>query len=56
MYGGLIDRVHDLLLCGVDPFLVDLRICLARIHRAVAASFGVDSDACMNRETDQRYY
>ncbi len=24
MYGGMIDRVHDLLLCGVDPSLVDL--------------------------------
>ena len=28
MYGGLIDRVHDLLLCGVDPSLVDLSMCL----------------------------
>ncbi len=25
MYGGLVDRVHDLLLCGVDPHEVDLR-------------------------------
>ncbi len=24
MYGGFIDRVHDLLLCGVDPSMVDL--------------------------------
>ncbi len=31
MYGGLIDRVHDLLLCGVDPSLVDLRSCLAHL-------------------------
>ena len=28
MYGGLIDRVHDLLLCGVDPSLIDLGMCL----------------------------
>ncbi len=28
MYGGLIDRVHDLLLCGVDPSMVDLSMCL----------------------------
>ena len=28
MYGGLTDRVHDLLLCGVDPSLVDLSMCL----------------------------
>ncbi len=32
MYGGLIDRVHDLLLCGVDPFLVDLSVCIARLE------------------------
>ncbi len=32
MYGGLIDRVHDLLLCGVDPFLVDLGISLAQLE------------------------
>ncbi len=31
MYGGLIDRVHDLLLCGVDPSLVDLSTCLAQL-------------------------
>ncbi len=31
MYGGLIDRVHDFLLCGVDPSLVDLRSCLAHL-------------------------
>ena len=31
MYGGLIDRVHDLLLCGVDPSMVDLSMCLARL-------------------------
>ncbi len=24
VYGGFVDRVHDLLLCGVDPSLVDL--------------------------------
>ena len=28
VYGGLIDRVHDLLLCGVDPSMVDLTMCL----------------------------
>ncbi len=31
MYGGLVDRVHDLLLCGVDPLLVDLRTCLDQL-------------------------
>ncbi len=31
MYGGLIDRVHDLLLCGVDPSLVDLSASLAHL-------------------------
>ncbi len=31
MYGGLIDRVHDLLLCGVDPSMVDLSTCLTQI-------------------------
>ena len=31
MYGGLIDRVHDLLLCGVDPSLVDLSPCLSHL-------------------------
>ncbi len=31
MYGGLIDRVHDLLLCGVDPSLVDLSVCLTHL-------------------------
>jgi hypothetical protein len=31
VYGGLIDRVHDLLLCGVDPCHVDLSMCLARL-------------------------
>jgi len=24
VYGGFIDRVHDLLLCGVDPSMIDL--------------------------------
>jgi hypothetical protein len=28
VHGGFIDRVHDLLLCGVDPSLVDLSKCL----------------------------
>ncbi len=31
MYGGLTDRVHDLLLCGVDPSLVDLRTSLSHL-------------------------
>jgi hypothetical protein len=26
VYGGLVDRVHDLLLCGLDPSQVDLSI------------------------------
>ncbi len=34
MYGGSIDRVHDLLLCGVDPSMVDLSMCLARLKSA----------------------
>ena len=32
MYGGLIDRVHDLLLCGVDLSLVDLRTSLSHLR------------------------
>ncbi len=31
MYGGLIDRLHDLLLCGVDPSMVDLSTCLEHL-------------------------
>ncbi len=31
MYGGLLDRVHDLLLCGVDPSMVDLSTCLSNL-------------------------
>ncbi len=31
MYGGLTDRVHDLLLCGVDPSMVDLSMCLDQL-------------------------
>ncbi len=31
MYGGLVDRVHDLLLCGVDPSMVDLNVCLDQL-------------------------
>ncbi len=34
MFGGLIDRVHDLLLCGVDPSLVDLSTCLSHLRRS----------------------
>ncbi len=33
MYAGLIDRVHDLLLCGVDPSMVDLSMCLTHLQR-----------------------
>ena len=33
MYGGLTDRVHDLLLCGIDPSLVDLSPCLDHLKR-----------------------
>ncbi len=36
MYGGLIDRVHDLLLCGVDPSLVDLSASLTHLKGDVA--------------------
>ncbi len=38
MYGGLIDRVHDLLLCGVDPSMVDLSMCLARLKSETGCS------------------
>ncbi len=44
MYGGLIDRVHDLLLCGVDPSLVDLRNCLSRLTRSQRDGGAVDRD------------
>ncbi len=27
------DRVHDLLLCGIDPSLVDLSMCLVRVEQ-----------------------
>ncbi len=36
MYGGLTDRVHDLLLCGVDPSLVDLSASLLRLKNEEA--------------------
>ncbi len=35
MYGGLIDRVHDLLICGVDPSMVDLSVCLSHLKSEV---------------------
>ncbi len=35
MYGGLTDRLHDLLLCGVDPSLVDLNVCLSHLQSEV---------------------
>ncbi len=39
MYGGLIDRVHDLLFCGVDPSLVDLRTCIDHLQSGEGDSF-----------------
>ncbi len=41
MYGGLIDRVHDLLLCGVDPSLVDLSMSLDQLKSGVVKD-GID--------------
>ncbi len=35
MLGGLVDRVHDLLLCGVDPSLVDLSTSLDQLKSGV---------------------
>ena len=32
MCGGLNDRVHDLLLCGIDPSVTDLSACLAHLQ------------------------
>ncbi len=39
MYGGLVDRVHDLLLCGVDPSMVDLRTCMDHLQSGEGDSF-----------------
>ena len=39
MYGGLIDRVHDLVLCGVDPSMVDLNVCLSHLQSGEGDSF-----------------
>ncbi len=36
MYGGLTDRIHDLLLCGVDPSLVDLSVSLVHLNHEEA--------------------
>jgi len=36
VYGGLTDRVHDLLLCGVDPSLVDLSASLTHLKNKKA--------------------
>ncbi len=46
MYGGLIDRVHDFLLCGVDPSMVDLSMCLARLKSASPRVYR-DTDALL---------
>jgi hypothetical protein len=35
VYGGLVDRAHDLLLCGVDPSLVDLSMSLDQLKSGV---------------------
>ncbi len=42
MYGGLVDRVHDLLLCGVDPSMVDLNVCLEHLksEKSVSLVYG----------------
>ncbi len=45
MFGGLVDRVHDLLLCGVDPFLVDLSMCLDQLKSEEG-----DSNSCQETE------
>ena len=45
MYGGLSDRVHDLLLCGVDPSMVDLSLCLTHLQSQ-------DVDLHISRETE----
>ena len=39
MYGGLIDRVHDLVLCGVDPCHVELRTCIDHLQSEECDSF-----------------
>ncbi len=46
MYGGLVDRVHDLLLCGVDPSMVDLSMCLSNPKNEE------DPDVHPSRETE----
>ena len=46
VYGGLADRVHDLLLCGVDPSLVDLSVCLDHLR----GNDKSDSHACQETE------
>ena len=49
VYGGLVDRVHDLLLCGVDPSLVDLSICAQRPDN------DADSEEDSSDEEDSTY-
>ncbi len=45
MYGGLIDRVHDLMLCGVDPSMVDLSANLSH-------PLSEDGDSLAYRDTE----
>jgi hypothetical protein len=45
VYAGLIHRVHDLLLCGVDPSMVDLSMCISHLQRE-------DVDLQSSRETE----
>ncbi len=47
MYGGLVDRVHDLLLYGIDPSLLDLSTCLDKLK-----SNDKSSDQHVHRETE----
>ena len=45
MCGGMNDRVHDLLLYGVDPSMVDLSMCLTHLQSQ-------DVDSHISRETE----
>ncbi len=40
MLGGLSDRAHDLVLCGVDPSHMDLRECLSALRDQDEARHG----------------
>ncbi len=52
MYGGLVDRVHDLLLCGVDPCMVDLSTCLDQLKSGVVQDDADDTDDEEDDEED----